>query len=558
MRQIGAAARQLQAEMTRLVADLYGAVPGNLDLINQRISELESASQNAAGGINSVADAGANLFEQWANGIKSVQDYLDSMLFGDLSSLSPEQQIEEARNQLLDAQAAAMRGDTEALSRLPQLAELYLRLQRGALTSGGDFNAQSDWVRQLLQAVTGMANPHARPGDSGETYTVGPSAELQALYAARDAALAGQYAEQRRQLAEQLVQHLADFAALFRVPIFDLIQAQGVNLRTLATDLGVDLSNLTAASVDVLGYMATTLGVSMTELTQNLGIELTDLGTGITELTQRLGIDLGALTVESTQSLAALAASLGMNLAELSEAVGINLGDLTDRQSLLNQALAGTIDQLPSAQRDQLRPLLEAISSATTEADANAAIGTLREAVTALSPDLRNQLAPFFEGIVPSSALTQLDYLGDIQSIAGNQLEVLVWMNDVLGAINANLAAANSSAGIPSYAVGTGFVDGDQLANIHHGEAVVPAAVNAWFRDANWQLPRSSSNDDGRLVAGLKRIEERLESLERSNAAGHTRTAQTVDAGDAKARQQREETNRTLRDGSTNRSNRYG
>lgn len=549
--QIAAAIRKLQTETRDLIAKLYGGVPGSLDAINERIAELERSTGGISSGIDTVREAGENLFESWLRGVQSIQDYLDSMLLGDLSALTPEEQIAEAQRQLLDAQAAAMRGDVDALNKLPQLADAFLRLQRDNLASGGDYNAQFEWVRQLLGSVAGMQNPYTAPGDQtggGGGVTVGPSPELEALYAARDAALAEQYVEQRRALAEQLTQHLADLATALNVPIFDLIEAQGVNLRELATDLGVDLQNLTASSVEVLGAMATTLGVSMTALTSELGLELTDLGAGIKELTQRVGIDLSSLTIESTQSLAALAQSLGMNLAELSTAVGIDLGKLTDKQSLLNQSLAATIDTLPDGTRDQLKPLLEAITSATTEADANAAIGTLEEAVKGLSPDLRNELAPYLENVLPARALTQLDYLGDIQRIARYQL-------DVLGRIADNLKASNVAAGVPSYAVGTGFVPHDQLANIHYGEAVVPAHVNAWFQRANWQLPRTSGGgSDERVVIELRSIRERLESLERSNVAGHSKTADSVAAGDAKARIQRDEIARKQTDLSRSRA----
>lgn len=553
VRQIGAAIRQLQAETSRLIADLYGKVPGSLDLINQRIAELEGAANSTASGIDRVADAGNNLFDQWGRGIKSVQDYLDSMLLGDLSALSPEEQIAEARRQLLDLQAAAMRGDTEALAKLPQMADAFLRLQKGALASGGDYNAEFDWVRQLLGSVAGMTNPYAQPGDGntggGAPTVITPSPELEALYKARDDAMAAQYAEQRRALAQQLTQHLADLATMLNVPIFELIEAQGVNLKELATDLGADLQNLTGKSVEVLGNMATTLGVPLGELVQKLGLTLPDLKDGLEELTKSLGIDLKSLTTGTVNQLAALAGSLGSNLTELSKALGIDLGKLTDVDSPIFVALKENIGSMAPDVKSELEPLLDAVKNAAGDEQKNAAVKALRDHVDAMAPDVREQLRPFFDDLKPTKAIDQLGYLKELQSIAEDQLSVL-------GTINANLAAMNREMGVPSYAIGTGYVRGDQLANIHNGEAVVPAAVNTWFRSANWQLPRASGSDA--TVTALRRIEGRLESLERSNAVGQDKLARTIEAGDKQASAQRAEQVRVMRDNGTARSTTYG
>jgi len=534
--QIAAAIRQLQAETQDLIAQLYGGEFGTLDALDARISELEGATGSWSNSIGDVASASDDLFERWRSGIESVQDYLDSMLLGDLSALTPEEQLAEAQRQLLEMQAAAMGGDADALTNLPQLADAYLRMLREYEASGEDYNAGFDWVRDLLQSVVGLENPGTPNTDAGSSGGGGGqvvSPELQELYEQRDRLLAEQELAYRAQLAQDLTQHLADLAFALNVPILELIDAQGVNLQSLATDLGVNLQDLTASSVEALGFMASTLGISMTELTGALGLSLTDLAGGLTELTEQVGIDLGALTVESTQSLAALAASLGMDLSEFAAAVGTDLGSLADSQSLLNDALEAEINALPEAQRDQLAPLLEAVENATTEADANAAIAELENAVNALGGETANALAPYLDGVFPQQALDQLDYLGELRRIASDQLSELMSIYDAL-------RDGNRAADVPGYAVGTGYVPKTGLAMIHEGEAIIPAPFAAWMRD-NGMPVMHACTDDGRVAAEVRALREEVAALRRDNSAGHARTAQAVTDGDAKARQQRDE-----------------
>lgn len=535
--QIAAAARRLQQQTQDLIAKLYGGIPGSLDAINARISELEGISGGLASGIGDIQDASASLFEAWASGIQTVQDYLDSMLLGDLSALSPEEQLAEAQRQLIAMQAAAVGGDANALAQLPQLADAFLRLLQGSGASGADYQAGFQWVRDLLGSVVDLQNPGSAAAPAPVELV--PSAELVALYAARDAAEAAANAEQRAEWARQLTQSLADWSTIMRVPTLEFIEAQGVSLTNLAEDLGVDFDNVGAQSVSALGFLASTLGVSMTDLTASLSLSLADLAPGLTELTAGVGIDLAALTAGTTQTLAALAGSLGLNLDEISTALDINLGALTDSQSLISQALSSELGSLPEDQRTALEPLFDAIADATSEADANAAISALEDAVNLIGGETANALAPYLEGVFPVSALDQLDYLGEIQDIAAQQL-------DQLGLINSNLRASNIGAGVPSYAVGTGFVQGDQLAMIHHGEAVVPAPVNTFLKTAGWPLG-GSANDD-RIIVELRRNREGLKSLERTIADGHNKIAGTVADGDYKARLQRDDLDRRKAD----------
>ncbi|MEO7916319.1 MAG: hypothetical protein ABIR16_01645, partial [Dokdonella sp.] len=387
-----AAVAQLRQETQSLIDQLYG--------VGQNLGDGLSS------GIESAQNAADDFWQRQRQNIETLQGYLNSMLLGDLSALTPEQQIAEAWRQL---QEAISNGDA---GQATQLADTYLRLLRGAEASGADYNAAFFQVRDLL--ATMLANVQAAtPPEVGTP----PISYAQAEQVA---------ANNRLELAAQLAQHLRDLAGALNQPIFELIESMGLNLRSLTADLGINLQEITGESVMALANLASMLGVNLSDLTSELGITLADLGMGIRELAIGMGVDLNALTVESTRSLATLANQLGINLSELAMSVGVDLGSLADAQSLLNDALENTINGLPTGTRDQLQPLLEAVENATNEADANAAIAALNAAVNLLAPDIRNLLAPYLEGVFPVDALDDLDFLSMIDQKVADQIGIAV------------------------------------------------------------------------------------------------------------------------------------
>lgn len=557
--QIAAAIIKIREETEDLIEQLY-KVPGainSLDELNARITEMEASGQGAAAAYQEAEQAAADLYRTQLEGLKSLQAYLDSMLLGDLSALSPEEQLAEARRQLQETAALAAGGDANAIARLPQLADAFLRLSQGFNASGGDYGADFAWVRQLLGGIV-QAGPTTTPG-GGLGGGPGVSPELRELYEQRDQRLAEQEAQHRANLALDLANHLRELALAVDTPVLQLMASMGVNLTDLATDLGInleeitgasvmalgdmadalglrlgdlttglglsltdlgaglldlteqlgiDFENLTGANVESLAALASTLGLSLTEITTAMGLNLTDLSAGVLELTESLGIDLENLTVASTQQLATLAESLGVDLSELAATVGVDLGSLSDAQSLLNQALADTIDDLPAAQRDQLRPLLEAITNATNEADANAAVGAAEDAINGLPLDIRNQLAPFFQGVLPAAAMDDLDYLSGIYGYARDTVQAIQDLADAI-AIAGPGSGGSSQNSLPSYAVGSSFVPADGPAMIHRGEMILPRPVADFLRSSGVSFnsaPGPAEETMGQLLDEVRRL----------------------------------------------------
>lgn len=462
-----------------------------------------------------VADAGSAAADYWAaqrRAAETLQNYLDSMLLGDLSALTPEQQLAEAWEQL---NAAVTAGDADQATRL---ADVYLRMLRGMEASGDDYN-QGFWsVRELLEGMLADIGepPESEPGGGGGGYITADGAEQIA-------------ARNRLELAAQLAQHLADLAGAVGQTVWELMDSMGVDLRQLTADLGISLQDITAETVLALVNMAGLLGTNLLDLTSELGLQLTDLGGGIRELAENTGINLDALTVQSTQALGALANQLGIDLADIAASVGVDLGSLADAQSLLNQALAGEINRLPAEQGDALRPYLAAIENATSEADANAAIDALSGHVNTLAPDIRNALAPYFADVFPVDALTDLDYLTQIATDGAAQLAAAQAANALLARIADNAMAANNAAGIPSYAVGTYNVPQTGPAILHAGEMVLPVPLARVLRDG-MPAQGQAAADNREVVAELRRLGEKVDQLERS---GRGNTQELVTAIDS-------------------------
>jgi hypothetical protein len=395
-----AAMARLREAGRQLVGDLFGSP---LEQLEQQIAELERASGDAYGsqvdGIEAVGRAGRDVYAAQLTALQNIQQWLDRQLLGDLSTLTPEQRIAEAQAQFDATLAAAQAGDTEALQRITSVADALLREGRSFYASGEQFTAIEALVRGGLQGLVNRgptASPSVPGGPVGGGFVGGGvSPELQALYDQRDALIAQQDEERRQRL-------VADLAQTVR----ELIQATGEPLEAVAASIGLNLR----------------------------------------QLAEEVGINLQEASLETALGLANLARQLGVDVAELATAVGVSLGELADRQSLLNQALDATVEGLPEQFRDQLRDPLQAIRDATDEADANAAIARLIALSRDFPAGIRDQLAPFFDGLDPTGTITELGTLRTISDTAGAQLAVL---QDILNTLRATIEPPGAPLPLP-------------------------------------------------------------------------------------------------------------
>lgn len=134
---------QLDKIRTQLTGTTGTLVDHERSLLDIR-NELASAYQKERGALQNNISA----FSQLATNIKSARD---GLLLGDLSPLTPQQRLEEARNQFNQVRAQAGSGDQNALAQLPQVAQNFLKASQVYNASGAAYQSDFGLVQNVLQ-----------------------------------------------------------------------------------------------------------------------------------------------------------------------------------------------------------------------------------------------------------------------------------------------------------------------------------------------------------------------------------------------------------------------
>lgn len=471
--QTDAIVEQLRKRVVDLINQLYG------DDLDAQIADLESQQVTS---INNVGNSAIQMYENQLRAVESISQVIDSLLINEqLSPLSRTDQFNEAFSQFNEMLALAQGGDVDAMNQLPAMAQTLLGIARDVFASGDDYTNIFDSVISGLQSIgVTLSEP---PVPQTQPVVLIPSAQLEELYAEREARDALLYAQQRLELAQQLAIYLSDLAGFVNQPVLELANSLGVSMADLVTDLGVNLEEMTVETTSQLANISNVLGVE----------------------------------------ILALAATLGEGIAE-------QLGVLADSQSLLNDALEASIAQLPETSATFLAPFLEAIENATNEADANQAIADMEAAIAELPVDQANQLAPFFDNIDFISEFTQQINLMDAQRnaiIDGNViLNRIVTREDsgniitrdirtenqiqtgILGSINTGIrdvitaisdipTATSGSPTFPQFASGVKKLQSNKVIQAHQGETILPAWLVKGLEDYSLPFGGQSSGGDG-------------------------------------------------------------
>jgi hypothetical protein len=206
---------------SQIGSELYGSALGDIE---SQIAALESQTTFAAGALGGFAGAIQEVAE-------AASDSLD-LLLGDLSPLKDRQKLELALQ--------GLRAGTVS-------QEQVLQIGRRLMASGSDYNALFDEVMRIGdRRQTGggsVGGGGAAPIASAPTI----SAELQALYAQRDALVADQAQAARRGQAFDLAQIVADIAGATGDSIAEVLSTLTGGRATLeqfASDLGIGIDDL--------------------------------------------------------------------------------------------------------------------------------------------------------------------------------------------------------------------------------------------------------------------------------------------------------------------------
>lgn len=361
---------QMRSAAESLVQQLYGGggIGGS------------SPAQEAASSLDATAE---DLFAGWESALESIRGFLDSILLDEnLTVLTPQQQLLEAQRQFGATLSSAQSGDSEAASKLPELARQLLDNARAFFASGSGYDQIFADVMAGLQSVQGIAGT---PGVTGG-----------AEQAINQAELAAEDVEQQRMLmAVELAGYIKELSDAMGENVFAITEELGINLTAFVNDLGVDITNMTATTAAQLADIANMLGVELPELAYQLGI---------------------------------------------------SLGSLRETNSLLNDALESAINEQPPEIADELRPYLAAVENAVTDADANAAIESLNSAVSRIGGATAVALAPYLENVDPPSMQQEIDLLGALWAINNEYMpQIEEWLAQIAASVRDEPAAPPTS-----------------------------------------------------------------------------------------------------------------
>ncbi len=361
---------QMRSAAESLVQQLYGGggIGGS------------SPAQEAAASLDSTAE---DLFAGWESALESIRGFLDSILLDEgLTVLTPQQQLLEAQRQYRATLSSAQSGDSEAASRLPELARQLLDNARAFFASGSGYDQIFADVMAGLQSVQGIA---PGPGTTGG-----------AEQAINQAELAAEDVEQQRMLmAVELAGYIKELSDAMGENVFALTEELGINLTAFVNDLGVDITNMTATTAAQLADIANMLGVELPELAYQLGV---------------------------------------------------SLGSLRETNSLINDALESAINDQPPEIADELRPYLAAVENAVTDADANAAIESLNSAVSRIGGATAVALAPYLENVDPPSMYQEIDLLSALWAINNEYMpQIEEWLAQIAASVRDEPAAPPTS-----------------------------------------------------------------------------------------------------------------
>jgi len=457
---------------------------------------------------------------------KRLSDYVDSLQLGELSTLTPTQQLAEARAQFEAAVSASQGGDAGAAQDATRIASSYLKIARDFYASSGDYRDIFLGVNQQLNGLAGQFGGSSAPAAE----VIGESDTLADLRAQLAELQAGAAQEQRQGQALDLAAQLGELGLAKDESIHKLLESMGVDLEALAADFGI---NLEALDLNVVGAIA-----SMAEAMGTSSITLLDLlGTSFAELAEDFGVDIQNLNSATAEKLVELGDSLNLTTSELLGNLGLSIDTLDSSMKseleALGQALGLSNLELLEGMGQDLAALAESFGvdlgsldlSMTDELRAlgdvfNLAIGSLAEELDinlSVLPVAIQEAVGYTPPPEPETPVydydTWADWLAAGQTVGWDNEEFLAAYQDWFANNN---PLGNWSWNLASFDVGTDYVPRDMTANIHKGEKIIDPQSSEILNKYGIRVhaPAVPANDDRQLKV-LQAMSRKLEDLQR-------------------------------------------
>ena len=506
-----------------LVSNLYGsgsttststvattdANQAALSAANATLDSLRSRYDEEKQRIDDVNSQAREAYNDQMDYYRAMHDAMQSLLdlangFAD-DARSASDTLKAAQLDYNATLKAAQGGDVEAAKKLGDAAN---RLKTSLGTAYNNDNRAASAIQQIEQQLRSTAGilgnlAGTEPTDPG-TIASTVLASLESQIKAQEAIVSSlqsvvsstnsatneaKAAADRTALAKELATKVGELGLATDKSAWQILAANGINIKDLATDFGINLSKLDTTFVKKTADLADRLNVNSLDLLTRLNVNFADLA-------RSFNIDVNNLNNGTLTKLDKLADQLRVSSVDLAAKLGINIDQLGD---LMANKLAA-LPNIPADIKAGLAPHLQDIRNAADPATLQRELKELQAYVNSLPPGIKDKLNDQLQGI--------LGYTGDtktntndtktetmaLRNVSGRVSELTLYTRDELTgqyitkmlqnsrALNQNAANIGKST-IPSFAVGSDKLPNDMLANVHRGEMIFTAPQSQSMRD---------------------------------------------------------------------------
>lgn len=448
-------------------------------LIDQTSSALRSAYEAR---VSELTDA-RNRFKDFA---ETLKEFKTSLLTGQLSPLTPQQQYQISRQEFLDVSGRARSGDVKAIEKLQGASNSFLESSRAMFASSELYAQDFSLVTDALDNTVTFAEMQIKIAEntlSEIKSVVGNLISLNDAAENSDIILTG--------VGSDLEKAIADYTTILNSSTIDISrwEATSANIRNGLLDASLFVQQQIDSGID--SVLAGTIAVDTS---------IGDVATNIKNMETNSVKAIGELKTELDK---------------------IKNNQTNEDFSQITQA----IDSAAKDPQSSTKLAIEALQQRITDIR-NLAILREEQRRNELN-DQHNQINRVLEQIQVNTARPPAPPPATVPSAP--EPVVYYYYTPLAG------------EGPGDFAVGTNYVPEDMLANIHEGERIIPAADNAKLIQMLEQpQPQSFSAEIEKLNRSIKELQETVAqgAVLNANATNRNTEAITTTISDTKTERQ--------------------